>query len=115
MKHRGKAKSFGRKTDQRRAFFKSLVTSLVEKRRIHTTEARAKALRPMIEKLITKAKVGTLQKRRELISATSEKTAKILIDKIAPQYKERQGGYTRVMKLGVRRSDAADLAIIEFV
>lgn len=115
MKHRGKKRSFGRKTDQRRAFLKSLVVALVEKRRIHTTEARAKALRPLVEKLVTKAKTGTLAGRRALASATSPKIAGLLIGEIAPQYKNRAGGYTRIMKSGIRRSDAARLAIIEFV
>src|SRR5688572_14099371 len=115
MKHRGKKPSFGRKTDQRRAFFKALMVALVEKRRIHTTEARAKALRPMVEKLVTKAKAGTLAKRRELASITSPKIAGLLINEIAPKYKDRAGGYLRIMKKGTRRSDAAELAIIEFV
>ena len=87
----------------------------MEKRRIHTTEARAKALRPMVEKLVTKAKSGTLAKRRELASVTSPKIAGLLISDIAPKYKDRAGGYTRIMKSGIRRSDAARLAIIEFV
>lgn len=115
MKHRGKKRSFGRKTDQRRAFFKSLVVALVEKRRIHTTEARAKALRPMVEKLVTKAKSGTLAHRRALASVTSPKIAGLLIGEIAPKYMDRHGGYTRIMKSGIRRSDSARLAIIEFV
>src|SRR5438128_1207256 len=115
MKHRGKARSFGRKTDRRRAFIKSLVSALVLKKRIHTTEARAKDIRPRIEKLVTKAKTGTLSARRQIISETSPKIAGMLIEKIAPTYKERNGGYTRILKTGVRRSDAARLAIIEFV
>lgn len=94
---------------------KSLVTALVVRRRIHTTEARAKELRPRVEKLITKAKAGTLAQRRALIAETSPKIASILIEKIAPNYQGRNGGYVRIMKAGIRRSDAAKLAIIEFV
>ncbi|MBI3627938.1 MAG: 50S ribosomal protein L17 [Candidatus Sungbacteria bacterium] len=115
MQHRRRGRIFGRKTDQRKAFMKSLVSALVLRRRIQTTEARAKELRPAVEKLVTKAKAGTLAKRRQIISATSPKIAGILIEKIAPNYKDRNGGYTRIMKLGVRKSDAARLAIIEFV
>lgn len=115
MKHRGKNRSFGRKTDQRRAFLKALISALVIKGRIQTTEARAKDIRPRVEKLVTKAKAGSLMKRREIASQTSPKIAATLIDKVAPKYKDRIGGYTRIIKTGVRRSDAARLAIIEFV
>lgn len=114
MKHRGKNRSFGRKTDQRRAFLKSLISALALKGRIETTEARAKDIRPRVEKLITKAKAGTLAKRREIASETSSKVASLLIKK-AESYKERSGGYTRIIKNGIRRSDAARRAIIEFV
>ena len=115
MQHRRRGRIFGRKTDRRRAFIKSLVTALVLRRRINTTEARAKELRPRVEKMVTKAKSGTLHARRQLASETSPKTAKILIEKIAPEYKSRSGGYLRIIKTGIRRSDAAKLAIIEFV
>ncbi len=94
---------------------KSLVTALVLKRRITTTEARAKELRPKVEKLITKAKSATIARRRGLISETSPAVAKVLVETLAPQYKGRNGGYTRIIKKGIRLSDAAPLAIIEFV
>lgn len=115
MQHGRRGRIFGRKTDRRKAFMKSLVTALVIRGRIQTTEARAKELRPRVEKLVTKAKVATLAKRREIIAVTSPKVARVLIDSIAPKYKGRNGGYTRIMKLGPRKSDAAKLAIIEFI
>lgn len=115
MQHRRRGRIFGRKTDRRRAFLKSLVTALILRRRIKTTEARAKEIRPKVEKMVTKAKSGTLAVRRQLASETSPKIAKILVEKLAPEYKDRRGGYLRIMKMGVRRSDAARLAIIEFV
>jgi len=122
MKHRQRARKFGRTTDVRRAFIKSLLVALAVRHRINTTEARAKEIRPKMEKLLTKAKSAinaeaprALALRRQIVSETSPKIAKMLIDKIAPKYKERSGGYIRIVKTGVRRSDGARLAIIEFV
>ena len=114
MKHRGKNRSFGRKADQHRAFLRSLISALVLKGRIQTTEARAKDIRPRVEKLVSKAKVGTLASRRAIAAETSPKVASVLFEKAA-SYKERNGGYTRIIKNGIRRNDAARLAIIEFV
>ena len=120
MQHKRRGRIFGRKRDQRKAFLKSLVSALVIRGRIQTTEARAKEIRPLVEKLITKAKSATNSKaslalRRQIIDVTSPRVAKILIDKIAPKYMDRIGGYTRILKMGVRKSDAARLALIEFV
>ncbi len=122
MQHKRRGRIFGRKRDQRKAFFKSLISALVLKKRIATTEARAKEIRPMVEELLTKAKSATLgnagaalAKRRQIIARTSPKIAKILIEGLAPKYSERKGGYTRILKMGVRKSDAARLALIEFV
>ena len=120
MHHKRRGRIFGRKRDQRKAFLKSLVSALVIRGRIQTTEARAKEIRPLVEKLITKAKSATKGKaslalRRQIIDVTSPRVAKILIDKIAPKYEDRVGGYTRILKMGVRKSDAARLALIEFV
>ena len=120
MQHKRRGRIFGRKRDQRKAFLKSLVSALVIRGRIQTTEARAKEIRPLVEKLITKAKSATKGKaslalRRQIIDVTSPRVAKILIDKIAPKYMDRIGGYTRILKMGVRKSDAARLALIEFV
>ncbi|MBI2096969.1 MAG: 50S ribosomal protein L17 [Candidatus Sungbacteria bacterium] len=122
MQHKRRGRKFGRTRDQRKAFIKSLISALVLKKRIQTTEARAKEIRPKVERLVTKAKAVSrgetkraLHNRREIMASTSPKIAKILIDDIAPKYHDRHGGYTRIMKTGVRRSDGARLAIIEFV
>lgn len=94
---------------------KSLLTALVLEERIRTTEARAKELRPRVEKLVTRAKSATIAARRAIAEETSAAVAKKLIEIVAPRYKERNGGYARIIKAGIRRSDAARLAIIEFV
>lgn len=91
--------------------------SLIAHGKIETTEAKAKELRPMIEKLITKAKEGTLHSKRLVISRLYNKgaEAKKLIDEIAPKYREHNGGYTRITKIGRRTGDASSMAIIEFI
>ncbi len=94
---------------------KSLAHALAEKGKIKTTEAKAKELRPFIEKLITLGKKETLASRRELISRVGTETAKKIAKDLAPTYKERAGGYTRITKMVRRKSDAAKMAIIEFV
>jgi len=88
---------------------------LIEHERITTTEARAKELAPFIEKLITKAKKGGLSQRRQVARVLSKKSTKKLFNEIAPRYKDRPGGYTRILKLPPRESDGAKMAIIEFV
>ena len=117
MKHGIKIKKLGRKKNQREALMASLVEALVEHGRIETTEAKAKALRPVVEKLITKAKVDSVQNRRLLMSRLKNRphTTKKLFDEIGPKYQDRSGGYTRILKLPARQSDAAPLAIIELV
>lgn len=106
---------FGRKRDQRNALLESLARALVLNEKIQTTEAKAKELRPFIEKLVTKSKEDNIHNRRVLTSRLSEDVAKKLIKEIGPKYKERPGGYTRIMKLGQRLEDGARLVIIEFV
>lgn len=106
---------FGRKRDQRRALLLSLARALVLNEKIKTTEARAKELRVFLEKLITRAKEDNLQNRRLLAGRLSEDVAKKLIKEIGPRYKERKGGYTRIIKLNTREEDSARIAIIEFV
>lgn len=116
MRHHNKNKKFGRKRDQRNAFMRSLASSLILKERIRTTETRAKAIRPYVEKLVTKGRRNDLATRRLLISRLgSEDVVKKLIDDISPRYEKRAGGYTRITKVGVRKSDASPQAIIEFV
>ncbi len=115
MKHKSKGKKFGRETDARRALMRALAVGFVRDEKIKTTEAKAKSLRPYIEKLITKGKGGTLAGRRSVIAKVGEVTTKKIFSEIAPKYKERAGGYTRIIKLPARRGDAAKMAIIEFV
>jgi large subunit ribosomal protein L17 len=117
MRHHNKNRKLGRKKSVREALLKSLAISLIRHERITTTEAKAKELRPFIEKLVTKAREATLAERRT-IQATlmnQDPETKKLIEVIAPLYKERNGGYTRIMKLPRRQGDAAKMAIIEFV
>jgi len=117
MRHHHKGRSFGRPKNQRGALLRSLARSLVIHERISTTEAKAKELRPFIEKLVTRAKGGSLATRREITSKLTNRSKEVkkLFDVIAPKYKDKNGGYTRVLKLGARKSDGAKMAIIEFV
>ena len=116
MKHHVKNRKFGRKTDERKAFMRSLARALILNEKIKTTEARAKELRPFIEKLITKGLEGTLSSRRMIISRLgSVEGVKKLCDDISPRYKERSGGYTRIVKLPARPGDASKMAVIEFI
>ena len=107
---------FGRERGQRRALLKSLAVSLLMHGKIETSEAKAKALRPFVERLVTLAKGQTIASRRLVVSRTgSIAAAARLFETLAPKYKTRSGGYTRIMKLGARRSDGAAQAVIEFV
>jgi|SRR5690606_19231624 large subunit ribosomal protein L17 len=117
MKHASKIKKLGRKKNVREALITSLAEALILEKKITTTEAKAKALRPFIEKLVTKAKEDTVQNRRLIASRLKgrDEAVKILFTEIAPTHKERSGGYTRILKLPMRQSDASPMAIIEFV
>lgn len=116
MRHHVSNRKFGRKTDERQAFMRSLALALIESGKIRTTEARAKELRPFIEKLVTKGREGTLASRRVVTSRLGgDSGVKKLCDEIAPKYKDREGGYTRITKLPVRPGDASKMAVIEFV
>ncbi len=112
---RGTKRVFGREFQQRKAFLKALLTALIEHRRIKTTVARAKTLKPLTDKLVTKAKKGTLAGRRLLLRQVGAKAAATLVKDIAPGFAGRAGGYTRVTKLARRMSDGSPMAIIEFV
>lgn len=115
MRHHNKNRKFGREKNQRNALIKSLARHLVIKGKILTSEAKAREIRPVVEKLVTRGKMATLQNRRMLISALGdERTANKLI-KTAEGYKSRAGGYLRIVKMGPRKGDAAKMAIIEFV
>ena len=117
MRHRVKGKIFRKKTGPRRSFTRLLTVNLIRRGKMDTTEVRAKAIRPMVEKAVTMAKKGTLASRRLLIARLHDKTAvRKLMEEIAPRYKERSGGYLRIVKLGkIRKRDAAPTARIEFV
>ncbi|MBI2108618.1 MAG: 50S ribosomal protein L17 [Parcubacteria group bacterium] len=116
MRHHNKNRKFGRERDQRRALLRGLALSLVTRGKIKTTEAKAKELRPFVEKLVTRGKNSSLSTHRLLVARLGNRVgAKKLIADIAPRYKERAGGYTRITKLPRRLGDASKMAIIEFV
>ena len=109
-------RKLGLATDQRRAMLRSLVTSFLKHGRIETTETRAKETRSIAEKMITLAKRGDLHARRQVLAyVTDETVVNDLFTDIAPKYAERNGGYTRIIKKGPRRGDAAEMAFIELV
>lgn len=111
---RGKNRKFGRKRAQRRALYKSLASALIDHGKIKTTSAKAKSLSAFADKLITTAKKQNLASQRELARTFHPKTVKKLIDNIAPRFSEKKGGYTRVIRLGQRKSDGSPMSIIEF-
>lgn len=114
MRHLKKGRKFGRETGQRRALLRGLAESFFMHGRIRTTEAKAKELRPFVEKYITRGKDPTLASRRMLIAAFSPAIAQRIIAR-ADQVRDRKGGYTRIIKIGARKSDSAAMAIIELV
>lgn len=116
MRHGKSGRKLGRTSSHRQAMFRNMVTSLFEHERIVTTEKKAKELQPIAEKMITLAKRGDLHARRQALSYIQSKdvVAK-LFDEIQNQFADRQGGYTRIIKTGVRQGDAAPMAIIELV
>ena len=109
-------RKLGRTSDHRTAMLRAMVTYLLENGKIETTVTRAKEVKSMTEKMITKAKLDNLHSKRQVYSfITKEDVAKKVFDEIAPNYKDRNGGYTRIIKIGPRRGDAAEMAIIELV
>ena len=109
-------RKLGRTSDQRKAMLRAMVTFLLENGRIETTVTRAKEVRAMAEKYITIAKENTLHNRRQVMAfVTKEDVVVKLFNEIAPSYADRNGGYTRIIKTGPRRGDAAEMAIIELV
>jgi large subunit ribosomal protein L17 len=115
MRKRKKIRRLSRKRNQRKALLKSLASALILKEKIKTTEAKAKEVSPFVEKQISRAKIGDLASRRLLAKFFSPKIVKKLINEIGLRYKDRPGGYTRIIKLGQRKSDGARMAIIELV
>ena len=111
-----KGRRFGGSASHQKAMFANLTASLIAAEAIVTTEAKAKALRPVAEKMVTKAKKGGLHQHRQVVSFLGDKemTSK-LFEEIAPRYEHRSGGYTRILKLGPRHGDNAPMARIEFV
>ncbi len=109
-------RKLGRDSSARKALFRSMLTSFFQHEKIETTVTKAKEMSGLAAKMITLAKRGDLHARRQALAVLmSEDVVKKLFDEIAPKYKDRQGGYTRVYKLGPRRGDAAEMAIIELV
>jgi len=115
MKHCKKGRKFGRKRDQRQALLKLLAANLILKEKIKTTEAKARELRPVVEKLITKSRINNLASNRYLARYLPVKARKKIIKEIGPLYQKRPGGYTRIIKLEPRQTDGAKMAIIELV
>ena len=110
------SRTLGRPTDHRQAMLKGLVTLLLEKGRIETTVTRAKEVQPMADRMISLGKENTLHSRRQALAyVTKEDVVKKLFDEIAPKYEDRNGGYTRIIKTGPRRGDAAEMCFIELV
>ncbi|MBC3798351.1 50S ribosomal protein L17 [Acetobacterium paludosum] len=109
-------RKLGRPSDQRRALLRNLTTALLEHGKIETTVTRAKEVKRLADKMVTLGKRGDLHARRQAIAyITQEVVVKQLFDEIAPKYTERNGGYTRIYRVGPRRGDGAEMAIIELV
>lgn len=118
MRHRHKNRIFGRQRAGRKALLSGLAVSLIKYEKIVTTKARAKEMRPYVEKLITALKKDSkdISKRREILRKIPQKgVVKKLVEEIAPRYKSRNGGYIRIIKLGQRGGDGAEMSQIEFV
>lgn len=110
------SRKLGRTTDHRKAMLRAMVTFLLENGQIETTVTRAKEVRAVAEKMITIAKTNDLHSKRQVMAyVTKESVAKKLFDEIVPNYADRQGGYTRIIKTGPRRGDAAEMALIQLV
>lgn len=116
MRHQKKTRKLGRTSQHRDAMLANLVASLIQHKRVKTTLAKAKAARPLAEKLVTLGKSGTLHARRLAVAKIGQKDAvSKLFKEVAPGFKDRKGGYTRIIKLGPRQSDSAPIALLEWV
>ena len=111
---RGKKRKFARVKNQRKSLYKALATALIDHGRIRTTLAKAKSASSFVDKLVSKAKRGDLGIQRSLRQDIGDKATKKLVAEIGPKFKERNGGYTKVLRLGRRVSDGAEMAILEF-
>jgi large subunit ribosomal protein L17 len=116
VRHRNDHRKLGRTSAHRRAMLRNLVTSLLEHERVRTTDAKAKEVRRVAERMITLGKRGTLHARRQALrTVRSKQVASKLFDSLAPRYGARAGGYTRIFKLGPRPGDRAPMSLIELV
>lgn len=116
MRHKVKGRKLGRDTKYRKALFKNLITALILKEQIKTTESKARAVRGLVDKLVTRGKAGTLHARRLIAAFLSNKRAvNKLVDELAPQFKTRPGGFTRMIRLGRRQGDNAMVVRLELV
>ena len=117
MRHARTGKKLGRDSAHRKALYSNLTCSLIEHGRIRTTEAKAKAVKPFAEQMITLGRRGDLHARRQALSALGQDkfTVYKLFEEVAPRYGSRPGGYTRILKLGPRRSDSSEMVFIELV
>jgi large subunit ribosomal protein L17 len=116
MRHNVKGRKLGRTSAHRKAMFRNQLASLVENERIRTTLPKAKELRPLAEKLVTQGKKDTLHARRQVNRWLPRRDlVKKVFDEIAPRFEERAGGYLRIVKLGPRQGDGAEMALVEFV
>jgi large subunit ribosomal protein L17 len=117
MRHQKNRHKLGRDSAHRKALLANLSKELIEHERIETTVAKAKAVKPEVEKLITLARRGDLHARRQALSALGQDKFAVykLFEEIAPRYAERPGGYTRILKLGPRRSDSTEMVLLELV
>lgn len=111
---RGTHRKFGREKNQRKALYKGLATALIDHGKIKTTGTKAKSLSAFVDKLVAKASQEDIGSRRYLLKYIGEKAARKLISDVSPKFKDKKGGYTRVIKLGQRKSDGSQMAIIEF-
>lgn len=116
MRHRMHGRKLGRTSAHRKAMFRNQLVALFEHERIVTTLPKAKEIRPLAERMVTLARTGTIANRRRILTMVPDKdVVRKLFDEIAPRFMERPGGYTRILRLGRRRGDGAELAIIEFI
>ena len=116
MRHRVAGRKLGRNTGQRKALFKGLAVSLILNERVTTTEAKAKTIRPVVEKLVTMSRDDTEHHRRLVMSRIGNEVATAkLFEVLGPRFEDQAGGYTRIYKVGQRKGDAAPMAMIEFV
>lgn len=115
MRHRKKRQKLTKSANQRRALLRSLVSSIILKEKIITTEAKAKKTRPFLEKTISRAKKDTLANRKFLLINFPPKIVNKLMKELGPRYRDRAGGYSRIIKLNPRKNDAAKMAIIELI